>query len=47
MSRFSVERWEHWKVRWESIRDEPGVSREIKSVAKQAVDAMSSVIWMD
>jgi hypothetical protein len=44
MRKFSVERWEHWKIRWQNIRDAPGASSEIKTVASQAVEAMHSVV---
>lgn len=42
--KLSVERWEHWKTRWQSIRDTSGVSDEIRTVASRSLDAMNLIV---
>jgi hypothetical protein len=43
MLKLSVERWEHWKARWQSIRDANGVSDKIRTVASRSLDAMKAI----
>jgi hypothetical protein len=43
MLKLSVERWQHWKARWQEIRDTSGSDDEIKTVAVKSLEAMNLV----
>jgi len=42
--KLSVERWVHWRIRWQTIKHMSGVSNEFHNVAVSSLEAMDIVM---